>query len=280
MQRVLTPALSVIVPASNEAGWIRDCLMSLFGSNLVVGGAECIVVANGCRDDTAARARACRTAADTAGWGLTVIDLVPGSKTLALNAGERAARGEVWAYLDADVRVTPPLMPEIAAALRRKAPRYATGRPVIAPGQSRVTRAYARFWQSLPFAAGAAPGFGLFAMNAPGRGRWGTWPQIISDDSFARLHFTAAERIEVAASYTWPMVEGFDALVRVRRRQDAGMAELAKHYPALLDNGSERPKPGQIARLALGDPVGFAVYAAVSAAVRSRPPDPGFTRGR
>lgn len=280
MSRVLTPTLSVILPACNEAGWIRDCLMSLFGSNPVPGGAECIVVANGCRDDTAARARACRMAADAAGWALTVIDLAPGGKTLALNAGERVAKGQIRVYLDADVRVSPPLMAEIAAALRRKSACYATGRAMIPPAQSRATRAYARFWQRLPFAAGAAPGFGLFAMNAAGRGRWGAWPQIISDDSFARLHFTPAERIEVEASYDWPMVEGFDALVRVRRRQDAGMAELARQYPALLDNGTERPGMGQIARLALGDPVGFAVYAAVAAAVRARPPESGFTRGR
>ncbi|HSF64090.1 MAG TPA: glycosyltransferase [Paracoccaceae bacterium] len=276
MRRVLT----VIVPASNEAAWIGGCLEALFASAPVPGGAECIVVANGCRDATAARARAMAGQAQAAGWGLTVLDLAPGGKTLALNAGDRAARGGLRAYLDADVRVSPPLMAQIAAALADDTPRYATGTPRIPAAHSRITRAYARFWQRLPFAAGHAPGFGLFAVNAAGRARWGAWPQIISDDGLARLHFAPTERAQVPASYDWPMVEGFDALVRVRRRQDAGMAELARIYPGLMQNGSDRPNSDLIARLAAADPAGFAAYAAVAVAVRLRRAGPGFTRGR
>lgn len=272
--------LSVIVPACNEAAWIGGCLSALFASDPVPGGAECIVVANGCRDATAARARAMSAQAQAAGWGLTVLDLAPGGKTLALNAGDRAARGTLRAYLDADVRVTPPLMAEIAAALAGDAPRYATGTARIPAAQSRMTRAYARFWQRLPFAAGPAPGFGLFAVNAAGRARWGAWPQVISDDGFARLSFAPGERVQVPATYDWPMAEGFGALVRVRRRQDAGMAELARLFPALARNGTDRPGPTHVARLALADPAGFAVYAAVAVAVRTRRAGPGFARGR
>lgn len=272
--------LSVIVPACNEADWIGSCLAALFASDPVEGGAECIVVANGCRDATAARARAMSAQAQAAGWGLTVLDLAPGGKTLALNAGDRAARGGMRAYLDADVRVAPPLMAQIAAALAGDAPRYATGTACIPAAQSRMTRAYARFWQRLPFASGPAPGFGLFAVNAAGRARWGAWPQVISDDGFARLSFAPGERVQVPAQYDWPMVEGWAALVRVRRRQDAGMAELARLFPDQVRNGSARPESTLVARLALADPAGFAAYAAVAVAVRMRRAGPGFTRGR
>ncbi len=41
--------LSVIIPASNEEGYIADCLTALFASAPVPGGAEAVVVANGCR---------------------------------------------------------------------------------------------------------------------------------------------------------------------------------------------------------------------------------------
>lgn len=273
--------LSVIIPASNEQAWIGPCLTALFASRPVPGGAEVIVVANGCRDDTAGAARRMARRAEAAGWRLQVIDRAEGGKPGALNAGDAAASGEVRVYLDADVQVSPTLMAELIAALQGLAPRYASGTPVIPRPVSWITRAYARFWQRLPFARSVAPGYGLFAVNAAGRARWGAFPTIISDDSFVRLQFDAAERVQCAARYHWPMIEGFGPLVRVRRRQDAGMAEIAALYPGLAGRGGHgRPGPGRLAALALRDPLGFAVYAAVSLAVKARRGGPEFTRGR
>ncbi len=109
----------------------------------------------------------------------------------------------------------------------------------------------------------------------------GEFPSIISDDTFVRLQFQPEERVQVAATYDWPMVEGFAALVRVRRRQDAGVRELMALDPALLQReGKARLGARDLLALALRDPVGFAVYAAVSLAVRLRPADRAFTRGR
>lgn len=273
--------LTVIIPASNEAQWIGPCLQSLFGSVHVPGGAEAIVVANGCHDDTAARARDMDGIARARGWQLTVIERLEGSKPLALNAGDAAAQGEFRAYLDADVQVSPSLMAQLVLALSRPEPRYATGRAVIPAARSWVTRAYARYWQRLPFAAGDAPGMGLFAVNAAGRARWASFPAVISDDTFVRLQFLPEERIQVSATYSWPMIEGFGALVRVRRRQDAGVAELAEYYPGLLENeGKMRPTTTWMLRSAARDPVAFVVYAAVSLAVRLAPAAKGWTRGR
>lgn len=277
----MRPVLSVIVPASNEAGWIAGCLGALFASDPVPGGAEAIVVANGCRDDTAGRARGMAAEAGRAGWRLAVIERAEGGKPGALDDGDAAAAGEVRAYLDADVTVSPPLMAGLVRALAGEAPRYATGRATIPRAASAVTRAYARLWQRLPFAAGAAPGMGLFAVNASGRARWGAFPAIISDDTFVRLQFLPEERMEVPATYAWPMVEGFAALVRVRRRQDAGVAELAALHPGIM---AREAKPhltaAAVAGLALRDPFGFAAYAAVSAAVRLGPGGKDFVRGR
>ncbi|MDP2084173.1 MAG: glycosyltransferase [Gemmobacter sp.] len=274
--------LSVIVPASNEEGWIGPCLDAVLASDPPGIAAEVIVVANACRDDTVAQARARSGAAAAAGWGLTVLDLAEPGKLNALNAGDRAARGGLRAYLDADVGVSPALMRQIAQALAAApGPAYASGTPVIPRAASHMTRAYARFWQRLPFARSPAPGFGLFAMNAAGRARWGDWPTIISDDTFARLHFAPQERIGLPATYTWPMVEGLARLVRVRARQDAGVAELVARWPHLLANeGKPRLGHAALARLALADPAGFAAYAAVSLAVRLAPAGEGWVRGR
>jgi glycosyltransferase involved in cell wall biosynthesis len=275
MQRLLT----VIIPASNEAAFIGPCLDALLACDATP--AEIIVVANGCRDATAAIARAHAPAAAARGWGFQVIDRAEGSKPAALNAGDAAARGDLRLYLDADVIVTPPVLAQIAAALARPDAAYATASPRIPRAQTAITRAYARFWQTLPFARSAAPGFGLFAVNAPGRARWGDFPAIIADDTFVRLQFQPAERLQVPATYDWPMIEGFAALTRVRRRQDAGMAEIARDYPGLLQHEAKPPLGlSGLATRALRDPVGFAAYAAVSLAVRLRAQGTGFTRGR
>ena len=276
------PRLSVIVPASNEAGYIGACLGALFAADDPAGvDVEVIVVANGCHDATADIARGFAPEALRRGWRFDVLERAEGGKSGALNAGDAAAWGEMRAYVDADVRVSPPLLAQIAAALDRERPVLASGRAEIAPARSRVTRAYGRFWQSLPFHAVAAPAFGLFAVNAPGRARWGAFPQIISDDSFARLHFAPDERIAVTATYDWPLPEGFARLVRVRRRQDAGVAEIARRYPALAANEDKvRVGAAGLARRALADPAGFAVYAAVALAVRTLPGRGGWARGR
>ena len=121
----------------------------------------------------------------------------------------------------------------------------------------------------------------MFAVNAAGRARWGEFPAIISDDTFVRLQFDAAERRQCPARYDWPMIEGFAALTRVRRRQDAGVQEIDRLYPGLLDREA-KPRLGmaRLTGMALCDPLGFAVYAAVSLWVRLGPKAKGWTRGR
>ena len=89
--------LSVIIPASNEEGYIGACLAALIASDPVPGGAEVVVVANGCRDATAARARDWQERAAAAGWRLTVLELAAGGKPGALNAGDAAAAGDLRA---------------------------------------------------------------------------------------------------------------------------------------------------------------------------------------
>ncbi|MFN3722920.1 MAG: glycosyltransferase [Paracoccaceae bacterium] len=269
----------MIVPASNEAGYIAECLQHLCASD--ADSVEVIVAPNGCHDATADVARKTLAAHLPPGWTSRVLDLAQGSKPGALNAGDAVATHQMRVYLDADVHVSSGLLSALIHALTTDAPRYASGTAVIPRAQSWVTRTYARFWQTLPFNQSTAPGYGLFAVNAAGRARWGDFPAIISDDTFVRLHFHPAERAQVAQTYLWPMIEGFPALVRVRRRQDAGVRELDARFPGLRARES-KPALSRAAllRLALADPLGFACYGFVSLAVRLKTGGEGFTRGR
>ena len=77
------------------------------------------------------------------------------------------------------------------------------------------------------------------------------------------------------------MVEGFSNLVKVRRRQDAGVAEVRAKYPELFENDhSAHLTKRQVIALALRHPLAFAVYASVSFAVKTRRPGRDWTRGR
>lgn len=263
----MNPAASVLIPAHDEAEWLPACLEALLSSDPLQGGAEVIVIANGCTDATAEVAREFAERFAGKGWTLKVLDLSEGSKLAALNAGEAAAKGAAMIYIDADVQVSPALIGQIAEALDTDVPRYASGRPRVTVAGDALTRIYTRFWLTTPFMTTGVPGFGVFAMNRAGRARWGGWPDIISDDTFARLNFCPDERIAVAAEYDWPMIEGFAPLVRVRRRQNVGVTEIATRYPHLLVN-DDTPTAAPLWRRALRDPLAFATYCAVRIAVR------------
>jgi glycosyltransferase involved in cell wall biosynthesis len=281
--------LAVVIPASNEEAYLGACLDALLASDAAAGPVGLVVAANGCRDGTAAVARARAGAAAARGWRLETLEIAEGGKANALNRADAAlAQGALGAapalraYLDADVVVDPALLGQLRAALDRPAAAYASGALRVAPARSRATRAYARVWTRLPFMTRGVPGAGLFAVNAAGRARWGDFPDIISDDTYVRLLFTPEERIGVPAPYLWPMAEGFARLVRVRRRQNAGVEEIARRWPALMANeGKPRLGPGRLAGLVARRPADWAVYLGVAAAVRlTRRARQDWTRGR
>jgi glycosyltransferase involved in cell wall biosynthesis len=275
--------LSVIVPASNEEAHIGRCLAALSESavprDLPV---DVVVAANGCRDGTVERAQGFAPRFEARDWRLTVLDLPAPGKIGALNAGDTAARGALRAYLDADVKVSKPLLGQIVNALNRDTPAFASGHVRIPRPASTASLAYRRFYLTVPFLTHGVPGCGFFAVNATGRARWGAFPDVIADDIFVRLNFAPHERIGVPAGYEWPLVEGWSNLVRVRRRQNAGVAEIARQYPDLMRN-EDKPAfgAGAVLQRAAADPMAFAVYAGVAATVRLTPGRlRGWSRGR
>jgi glycosyltransferase involved in cell wall biosynthesis len=273
--------ISVVIPASNEAAWIGRCLAALLAQDAAAGRVQILVAANACTDRTEAIVQSLVPRAAERGWELSCSASPEPGKIAALNRAEALVRGGIRLYLDADVICEPALLGQIRQALDRPQPTYATGRLAVAPARSWVTRRYAEIWTRLPFVAGGTVGAGLFAVNAAGRARWDAFPPVISDDTFVRLNFAPQERIEVPARYHWPMVEGWRNLVRVRRRQDAGVAEIRRLYPHLLGNEAKaRPGTALLLRLAAAVPAGFAVYSAVALAVRLRRPAADWSRGR
>ncbi len=265
----LNAKASLLIPAHDEAGYLDACLSAVLATSHCSDPVEIIVIANACTDRTAEIARAYTRQAQARGWALRVIESVQPGKLNALNLGEDAANAPIRIYLDADVVVSPGLIPDLLTALDRPEPNYASGTPRVPRPQSRFVRAYARFWTGLPFVTSDVPGFGIFAVNQAGRSRWGAFPDIISDDTFVRLQFAPSERIRVDATYAWPMIEGLANLIRVRRRQNTGVTEIERLFPMLLANATRTDLGAMdIARRCLGDPAGCLAYLSVMLGTR------------
>ncbi len=90
------PALSVIIPARNEDGYIGPCLESLNDVATEVEGLEVIVVDNGSDDDTVRIAKS---------QGAQVLHVPAGSLGKLRNEGARTARGQWLGFIDADCTV-------------------------------------------------------------------------------------------------------------------------------------------------------------------------------
>jgi glycosyltransferase involved in cell wall biosynthesis len=91
------PAISVIIPAYNAAGYLRGCLEHLRKST--VSDFECIVVDDGSTDDSAELARS---------FGARVVN-TEGRRgpANARNLGAREAAGDILFFIDSDVQVYP-----------------------------------------------------------------------------------------------------------------------------------------------------------------------------
>ena len=101
--------MSVVIPAHNEEKYIARCIRSVNASARLYGGkVEIIVVCNRCTDQTAVIAARC---------GAKV--LFNGDRCIASvrNTGILAANGDVIVTIDADNRMTPGTLSEIAVKL-------------------------------------------------------------------------------------------------------------------------------------------------------------------
>jgi glycosyltransferase involved in cell wall biosynthesis len=182
---IRSPLGSVVIPAHNEASVIDRCLTNLL-EGFAAEELDVLVVCNGCRDDTAARARA---------WGsrVHVIELAQASKPAALRAGDSAARAFPRLYLDADVILAGPAARRVldhlrAGAIAARPPiRYDTGRC------SPLVRSYYRARERVPAVMGSLWGAGVCGLSAAGRRRFREFPDLVADDLWLDRQYDPAE---------------------------------------------------------------------------------------
>jgi glycosyltransferase involved in cell wall biosynthesis len=232
--------ISIIIPAHDEEAVLPQCLASLAEQD-VDASVQVIVAANGCTDRTVAVAHEWAAALEARGFLYEVIDIGAPSKAAALNAGDRAARPGHRVYLDADVTLSRNALSSVLRAFEADPGLLFCSPRLQAVATTYAAGVYARVWAELPYVKDEVIGAGCYVVRDSARDRWATFPDIVADDKFARLHFDRAERRVIEESqFSVHLPVGIVELVRVRSRWIRANRELRALFPELARTDKRR----------------------------------------
>lgn len=228
--------ISIVIPAYNEGKVIERCLRTLL-ADAKPGELEIVVVANGCKDDTAARAR-------TFGDPVKVVETPVGSKIGALNLGDEHVTSFPRFYLDADVKVTMESIRKVAAMLGDDSPILVAAPRAIVHYEDRplLVRSFYRVWTSLPYFNEDMIGSGLYAFSRRGRAKFDRFPQVIADDEWARFMAAPSERRAITdATFTIFPPRSLWGVLKINTRARAGNMEMRRRFPELAAHQNTSP---------------------------------------
>jgi hyaluronan synthase len=154
------PTVTVIVPAYNEGGMVRNALLSSLESHYPDGKLEVIAVDDGSLDDTWEHIE---RVADAYPGRITTVKLLQNSgKREALRAGIERARGDVIVTVDSDSRLEPGALRAIVAPFADERVAAVAGKVLVLNRyQSLLTRLLAaRFYITFDLVRGAQSRFG------------------------------------------------------------------------------------------------------------------------
>ena len=213
---------TILIPAHNEESVIARTLWYL-AKGLPLDDFRVIVIANGCSDSTAARARAVMPQA-------LVIETDRAGKCHALNLGFAAAcKTAPIVCLDADLDVTAESLSLLLTPLIRGDALAACGKmEVLTTESSAAVRTFYQGWRANPYFNRGKFG-GLFALSPAGAALVFPLPEIIADDEFIRRSFSPAETAFVPdCSFQARAPADLTGLVRVRRRSIRGARQVTR----------------------------------------------------
>jgi glycosyltransferase involved in cell wall biosynthesis len=225
---------TILIPAHDEAAVIGRTLWYL-SRGLPLDGFRVVVIANGCTDATAARARAALPQAH-------VIETPRAGKCHALNLGYAVADPDAPVIcLDADLDVTAEALTALLAPLGQPGVLAACGKmDVSTTDVSRAVRTFYEGWRANPYFARGKFG-GLFALSAAGAARVFPLPDVTADDEYVRRSFTPGEIAFVpACRFVARSPRTMASLLRVRRRSLRGARAVSRMGMASPERGSAR----------------------------------------
>jgi len=223
---------SILIPAHNEANVIAKSLMQLV-DGLKKRSFEIIVICNGCDDNTADIVKSISN-------DIICLETSVKSKTNAINLGEKYAQYFPRIYLDADVIVSLETVDALCAKLNEG---YLAVSPIVKMNLkscSYIVKSYYDIWLSLPYCKAGMIGAGIYALSENGRKRFESFPDIIADDEYVRLHFNENERTKLTDQYSLVNApKHISGLIKIKTRSRLGGYELRKKYPDLFNNNKK-----------------------------------------
>lgn len=227
---------SVIIPAHNEENSIGSCLSALLDT-AKPGEFEVIVVCNGCSDGTANAARAF-------GNVVRVIEIEVGSKILAINLGNKAARYFPRLYLDADLELSTQAARSLLSAAADNSCHAAIGQMQTDVTQAPwLLRQYYAVWSRQAYLRNGKFG-GAYALSEAGSQHVGILPPVINDDEYVRRRIPEAKvRLVPDCSFRAQMPRTMRDLMAVRTRVHRGNRQLVQL--ARTSGSALPPRPKQ-----------------------------------
>lgn len=194
---------------------------------------------------TSAVARSMIPLARRRGHELQALELETPSKPMALDAGDRRCAAGPRLDLDADVLLGPEAARDILVALQPGTGVHLAPPSLrVAESTSRLAASYARVWAALPYVSDQVLGCGADAVSEAGPRRLGTFPALIGDDRYVRLHFADHEqRVLRTSHFTIALPERAMDLFAIRSRWCRGNLQLARAFPALHAQDARRVIP-------------------------------------
>ncbi|MBE1281852.1 MAG: glycosyltransferase [Rhodobacteraceae bacterium] len=235
---------TILIPAHNEASVIGRTLWFL-SRGMPLNEYEVIIIANGCTDATATRARAVLPQA-------LVLETEQAGKCNALNLGYSVRRGSGPVIcLDADLDVTSESLSALIAPVREGSALAACGQMDVATSHaSLAVRSFYRGWRINPYFNRGKFG-GLFVLDRVAAERLFPLPEVTADDEFIRRSFAPGDIASVpACTFTARAPATLRDLVKVRRRSIRGTREIASlglprpegnSLPVLLKHAFSKP---------------------------------------
>jgi biofilm PGA synthesis N-glycosyltransferase PgaC len=232
--------VSVLLTVYNGEKWIRDKLNSILGLDYPPGLMQVIVVSDGSTDGTDGIVR------EFAGRGVELLRVPRGGKAAALNAGMRAARGDVLFFTDVRQPLDPGCLKSLVSCLGDPAVGAACGHVYFLGSQEEQRAHMGLYWRyekwirlnhtrihSIQAGTGC-----IYAMRrelaAP------VPPDTLLDDSYLPLcAFFRGYRFVFdtgAVAYEYPTT--LDAEFHRKVRTLAGIYQLIGIFPALVGPGN------------------------------------------
>ena len=227
---------TIVIPAHNESAVIGRTLEFL-SRGLSAEDFDVVIVANGCSDATASRARAAFNSA-------SIIETDQPGKCNALNLGYAVSDTTAPIIcLDADLEVTSDSLKALIAPFEDERILATCGRMVVQSSKaSQLVRVFYDGWKSNPYFSEGKFG-GLFALSPEGAKRVFPLPLITADDEFIRRSFNDDERVFVKrCSFTAHAPRSLKSLVHVRKRSLRGAREVSRM-------GLPSPERGSLLRM-------------------------------